>query len=206
MEIASARTSHRVHALGLGPSSSKGQRAMKYNMRRLIISTCSISTLIVAGGCTSSGPDLSTTEFGPGGGSEDVGQQRQELTHSFTSIGAGYETSIGLKSDGTVWTWGVGTYGKLGNGTTSGQENCPVQVLAGASGTGFLTGVTAIFGGYQRHFAVKGSELWGWGSNSSGALGDGSGTMQSTPVKISLSSPTRVDSGDVHTLATSGSL
>jgi hypothetical protein len=37
--------------------------------------------------------------------------------------------AMALKADGTVWTWGLNTYGNLGNGTTT-NSSAPVQVLS----------------------------------------------------------------------------
>jgi len=42
-------------------------------------------------------------------------------------ISAGQNHSLALKSDGTVWAWGVNGYGQLGDGTTT-QRTTPVQV------------------------------------------------------------------------------
>jgi alpha-tubulin suppressor-like RCC1 family protein len=35
---------------------------------------------------------------------------------SFTEVGAGTWHSVGLGSDGSIWTWGYNFYGELGNG------------------------------------------------------------------------------------------
>ncbi len=43
------------------------------------------------------------------------------------SVGEGQNHACALKNDGTVWCWGYGSSGQLGNGT-NGQVNAPVQV------------------------------------------------------------------------------
>ena len=43
---------------------------------------------------------------------------------------AGYEHSMVLKADGTVWATGQNDYGQLGDGTTSDKRSF-VQVLSG---------------------------------------------------------------------------
>ena len=47
------------------------------------------------------------------------------LTDEITAIVEGWDHSLALKSDGTVWTWGHNGYGQLGNGTNS-DSNVPV--------------------------------------------------------------------------------
>ena len=46
-------------------------------------------------------------------------------------IATGTGFTVMLKSDGTVWTWGLGTSGQLGNGTLI-TSSSPVQVIKGA--------------------------------------------------------------------------
>mgnify|MGYP001592321934 FL=1 len=43
------------------------------------------------------------------------------------AIAAGFDHSLALKSDGTIWTWGYNTYGQLGDGTNE-ARSIPVQV------------------------------------------------------------------------------
>ncbi|MBI3043630.1 MAG: fibronectin type III domain-containing protein, partial [Betaproteobacteria bacterium] len=54
------------------------------------------------------------------------------------AIEAGGDSSLALKPDGSVYAWGYNSYGQLGDGTQT-SRNLPVQVLAGASGSGFLS-------------------------------------------------------------------
>ena len=52
------------------------------------------------------------------------------------AVAVGGSHTVTLKSDGTVWAWGIGGSGELGDGTKT-DRMTPVQVL-GASGVGFL--------------------------------------------------------------------
>jgi alpha-tubulin suppressor-like RCC1 family protein len=51
--------------------------------------------------------------------------------HSFIQLDACNSTSSGLKSDGTVWTWGLGTSGQLGDNTAV-SKSSPV-IVAGTN-------------------------------------------------------------------------
>ena len=98
------------------------------------------------------------------------------------AIAAGYRHNLVLKADGTVWGWGDGSYGELGDGKATDSIE-PVR----ASG---LTGVTAIaaFGerGGSHSLALKrDGTVWAWGQNYFGELGDGTTTDRHTPVQVS---------------------
>ena len=116
-----------------------------------------------------------------------------------TDVAAGYEHSLALKDDGTVWAWGHNWAGQLGDGTTtpypSGRPT-PVKVSG-------LSGVTEISSGADYSLAVKDDgTVWAWGANGSGVLGDGTYTNRTTPVRVSgLSGVTDVWAGSGHSLA-----
>jgi alpha-tubulin suppressor-like RCC1 family protein len=78
-----------------------------------------------------------------------------------TAIAEGGYHTLALKNDGTVWAWGNGSYGQLGNGKYS-TSNVAVQVLG-------LTDVIAISGGDYHSLAMKkGGTVWGWGKTKPG--------------------------------------
>jgi len=91
---------------------------------------------------------------------------------SVVAIAAGGDFSLALKSDGTVWAWGWGYLGRLGNGTTS-NSNLAVQVKDTTGG--YLTDVIAISAGWSHSLALKkDGTVWAWGESTYGELGDGS--------------------------------
>ncbi|PYT63166.1 MAG: hypothetical protein DMG35_05100, partial [Acidobacteria bacterium] len=63
-----------------------------------------------------------------------------------TAIAGGELHGLALKSDGTVWAWGLNIAGELGNGTNT-NSNTPVQVSG-------LSGVTAIAVGFLHSLAL----------------------------------------------------
>src|SRR5438132_843982 len=50
---------------------------------------------------------------------------QQTLMSNATAIAAGYEHSLALKSDGTLWAFGSDSYGQLGDGSM-GEATSPV--------------------------------------------------------------------------------
>ena len=93
-------------------------------------------------------------------------------------ISAGWNHTIALKSDETVWTWGNNDDGKLGNGTNT-SSNTPIQVSG-------LSGVSAITGGWHHTAALKSDgTVWTWGDNERGQLGNGTTTSNYSPNLLS---------------------
>ncbi|MBC8508640.1 MAG: hypothetical protein H8D34_27595 [Chloroflexi bacterium] len=82
-----------------------------------------------------------------------------------------------IKSDGTLWAWGLNSSGQLGVGDVTARSS-PTQI-------GVATNWAFIHGGCQRAGAVNSSgELWTWGQNSYGQLGLNDATNRSTPVQV----------------------
>lgn len=96
----------------------------------------------------------------------------------WTSIDAGYYFSVGIKTDGTLWTCGYNNYGQLGDGTNI-SRNIPTQV-------GTVSTWKTISAGTRDHvLALKqDGTMWGWGRNDIGQLGDGTNIDKTTPVQI----------------------
>jgi alpha-tubulin suppressor-like RCC1 family protein len=105
------------------------------------------------------------------------------LVHAVTppsTIAGGLDHSMVLKADGTVWSWGSGYYGQLGNGSSgsNAHSSTPVEVSG-------LSNVTAIAAGTRFSLAMNTSGIvWAWGNNSSWQLGNGTMNNSSTPVQL----------------------
>ncbi|MDB5052426.1 MAG: hypothetical protein JWM44_476 [Bacilli bacterium] len=99
---------------------------------------------------------------------------------TITAIAAGDTYSLALANDGTVWTWGNNSSGQLGDGTTI-QKTSPVNVS-----TLMGTTITAIAAGSNHSIALDTNfQVWTWGNNNSGQLGDGATTNRSVPFNLS---------------------
>jgi len=82
-----------------------------------------------------------------------------------------------IKTNGTLWTWGAGNYGTLGQGNTTSYSS-PKQVGAGTT----WAKIANMYAGFT---AVKtDGTLWTWGRNQQGQLGLGDTTNRSSPVQV----------------------
>ena len=99
------------------------------------------------------------------------------------AVSAGYEHSLALKRDGTVYAWGSNYNGRLGNNST---ENIPVPVqVYDSNGRDFLTNIVAISaGGVHSSVLKQGGSVYSWGSNNRGQLGNDSTEDSSVPVQV----------------------
>ena len=97
---------------------------------------------------------------------------------NWKQVSGGYSHTAAIKTDGTLWTWGRGSYGRLGNGVTTGNISTPVTTFAGG------TNWKQVSSGGSHTAAIKtDGTLWTWGRNNFGQLGNAVTTGNiSTPV------------------------
>jgi alpha-tubulin suppressor-like RCC1 family protein len=96
--------------------------------------------------------------------------------------GSGNGQTVAILADGSVWAWGDGTKGQLGDGRTTGSD-VPVQVKVPAG----VTFTTVNSGGYSCYAIDRSGRLWAWGGNQNGQLGTGSSArIQTTPVDVGI--------------------
>ena len=86
--------------------------------------------------------------------------------------------SLGLRTNGTTWSWGRGQYGRLGDGTTV-NKSSPVSVIGG------FTDWSQLFAGARFSLGLRtNGTLWSWGAYGFGKLGDNAGSNRSSPVSV----------------------
>ena len=95
---------------------------------------------------------------------------------TWNMVASGPEQGYGLKTDGTLWSWGYGMYGQLGvNDILS--YSSPIQI----PGTTWST----VSGGQYNAAAIKtDGTLWMWGQNSQANLAQNNKTKYSSPVQV----------------------
>lgn len=126
-------------------------------------------------------------------------------SQSFTTIRASRVNSIfahtcGVTATGDVYCWGFNSAGQLGTDRTNTTEDCipfrPPGVTPGADSVlhgcahtpikvNGVSSVVALDAGQDHTCALsRTGQMWCWGDNESGELGDGTGFNQSTPVTV----------------------
>jgi alpha-tubulin suppressor-like RCC1 family protein len=90
------------------------------------------------------------------------------------SAGSRY-VAAGIKTDGTLWTWGSGSLGGMGDGTSTSRSSPGTTAGGGTNWKQVAVGDNSVA-------AVKtDGTLWTWGQNTSGNLGTGDTTDRSSP-------------------------
>jgi alpha-tubulin suppressor-like RCC1 family protein len=116
---------------------------------------------------------------------------------TWKQVAAGNGSFGGIKTDGTLWMWGLNTTGVLGNSTTNASYSSPIQVGA------LTTWASMSISGFNAVHAIKtDGTLWAWGRNNEGALGNGSTVNTSSPIQIgTLTGWIQVNGGNASTKA-----
>ena len=141
-------------------------------------------------------------QLGVGNGSQDsINRSSPTQIGSATTWGVGRigsKAGMGIKTDGTLWTWGYNYSGDQGDNRPAfgaGSANSgPVQV-------GLLTDWWSSWNktsmGWRTGFVIKSDgTLWTWGNNDTGQLGKNNTANTSSPVQLgSLNTWTLVSSG-----------
>ena len=92
---------------------------------------------------------------------------------NWKQVDCGDSQTAAIKTDGTLWIWGNGVYGRLGNGATTGNISTPVTTFSGGTNWKQVSSTSAV---------KTDGTLWTWGNGVFGSLGNASTTNVSTPV------------------------
>jgi alpha-tubulin suppressor-like RCC1 family protein len=102
---------------------------------------------------------------------------------AFTYVGAGFFSACALSDEGDAWCWGTNHSGEVGDGgaselPASTNHATPVKVTGGHK-------FAALAMSKLNACGIKQSgEVWCWGSNQFGQLGDGTMANSATPVRV----------------------
>jgi hypothetical protein len=121
-----------------------------------------------------------------GGGTAGANSRSTPITTlstglTWSSVACGYQHTVAIKTDGSLWAWGYAANGNLGNANILQSRSTPITTLS--------TGLTwaSVTCGSNHTVALKtDGTLWTWGSNSNGQLGVNNSTTRQTPVTTLL--------------------
>ena len=121
--------------------------------------------------------------FGQLGDGTNIYKDIPGIVPNFTeweSITAGGGHSLSVRNQGTLMSWGYGIFWQLGNGLDN-NLNLPAPIDVAAwfeMKAGYYHSVSLKYSGPQQ------ANLWAWGFNNVGELGDGTTTRRDIPVQI----------------------
>ncbi len=95
-------------------------------------------------------------------------------------ISSGYEHSCLVSQDGDVYCWGSNSHGQLGNGTSGGYSS-----TAGIVNGPNVDYTSVAVGEHHSCALTTEDDLYCWGHNGQGQLGDGTWSSSATPVLVS---------------------
>ncbi len=116
----------------------------------------------------------------------------------FTQISVSSSASYGIKSDGTLWSWGENFVGQLGQGDTTAR---PYPTVVGTD-----SDWVKVSAGGDHVIALKSDgTLWAWGDNADGGLGLGDNTDRDVPTQVGADVDWAIlASGILHSMAMKG--
>lgn len=85
---------------------------------------------------------------------------------------------MALGVNGSAYAWGANTFGQVGDNTTT-SKSSPIQVLGGLTFTKLFSA-----NGQSNYGITTAGDLYAWGRNTQGQLGDGSVVPKSSPVLV----------------------
>ncbi len=137
-----------------------------------------------------------------------VPAQVTTLGNTVVSVAAGISHALALMADGTVWAWGFNSHGDLGFVDPNSHSNdASTSIFPTPQRVAGLAGVQAIAAGGAYSLALTSDgQVWAWGANFDGQLGNGSssgaGAAFPAPTPVSgVSGVVQIAAGENHALA-----
>jgi alpha-tubulin suppressor-like RCC1 family protein len=138
-----------------------------------------------------------TGQLGLGNFDLTTSPQQIGTDSNWSKVFTGFAYSMAIKSDGSLWAWGDNGYGQLGTGSTSYSINVPTRIGTDTNWNQVSLGDDFVIG------LKNDGNLWSWGRNNYGQLGNNSNINELVPTQIPGTSNNwlKISSGNYHTLA-----
>ena len=129
-----------------------------------------------------------------------IGITTENCPSNWVKVAAGYAHSLAINADGELYAWGGNYHGQLGDGKNA-NKNSPVRIGASTNNTNWSEVIAggSHADGHCRHchsLAINtDGELYAWGSNHYGELGDGTNAYEVNPVAVKVQAIEKNDFG-----------
>ncbi|NGQ94117.1 hypothetical protein G3578_02880 [Brevibacillus sp. SYP-B805] len=112
-------------------------------------------------------------------------------------VETGFDHTVALDHEGTVWTWGRNDEGQLGVGDVDREETWSPQRVKELE---HIVSVSA--NGHHTLAVDENGDVWAWGENAYGQLGDGTRENRNAPVRVrNLTDVIAAAAGEEHSVA-----
>jgi alpha-tubulin suppressor-like RCC1 family protein len=158
-----------------------------------------VLTVVLAGGAASAQAGTTVDYWGSG----KVSPVGVSLPGTVAEVGTNNGAEYALLTNGTVYAWGSGVHGELGDGSSTSTSK-PVQVQFPAGVT--IASIPTDAMPWDTAYAIDANgNVWGWGANAGGELCLNNLTSYDTPQEITrLSDVTAVAGAAQHTTYAAG--
>jgi alpha-tubulin suppressor-like RCC1 family protein len=123
--------------------------------------------------------------------------------NGISTVGAGNAFGMAVEAaTGKVWTWGQRSYGRLGSdgytSSTASARGYATKVTTTDAGNPEISSVVQIAGGKDFAYALSNvdafgrGQLWAWGANANGQLGQGNTTTLGRASRVKLNATTNL--------------
>lgn len=120
------------------------------------------------------------------------------ILQNIAAVEMGSDLFLALSADGKVYAWGANNWGEVGDGTTIGTTT-PVLISQSSFND---KRVVAISAGYQHSMALtEDGQVWAWGPNGVGQLGDGTKDNKAIPTQVGLANIKAISGGNSFSVA-----
>jgi alpha-tubulin suppressor-like RCC1 family protein len=137
--------------------------------------------------------------FGGSTGDPDLSPVAVTVPGTVAEVGSSNSTEYALLTNGTLYAWGLGSEGQLGDGRTVDSVTWPVRVRFPAGVK--IASIPADAMPYDTALAVDTTgRVWGWGDNYGGEMCLGNTSTYTIPVKLPFAKVTTLAGASNHAL------